>query len=174
MAPTRRGLPLPAPITRRAGAIRQTIGQDMKKIFVAVVAAGVLALAGGARAQGLSSDIGLFKAPFRFIVAGKLMPAGSYRVTTQGQGGSGVLLIESADKSAAAAFASATATPNPYPGSTTVHVEFKNIDGQYFLTQISMPDQDARRIVISKAAAEQMLVKLNLMPAERGDGGSRQ
>ncbi len=145
----------------------------MKKILIALVAAGVLSFAGATLVQAQDTNVGLFKAPFRFIVDGKLMPAGSYRVSSQGQGFA-VLLIESTDRSAAAAFTSTMAVENPYGDSSQVHVEFKAIDGTYFLTQVALPGQDARRIFVTKANAEQVLAKLNLMPAEHVDAGGRQ
>lgn len=145
----------------------------MKKILVAMAAAGVLSLAGASLVQAQGADTGVFKAPFRFIVGDKLLPAGSYRVTDQGQP-FGVLLVEGTAKGGTAAFAATEAAENPYPNSTEVHVVFKSIDGQYFLWQVAMPGRDARRVALTKASAELALAKLNLMPAERADAGSKQ
>jgi hypothetical protein len=140
----------------------------MKKMLVAVLMLGVVTFAGVsiASAQG---DAALVKVAFPFIVSGKLLPAGSYRIAVQ-QGDPTLLMITSTDRTGTAAFTETEWAGAPEVAQRSdVHVSFKAVDGHYFLSQVSMPYQDTRLIRLTKAAAEQVLVKLNLMPAEHAD-----
>lgn len=140
----------------------------MKKMLVAVLMAVVVMFAGSSLASA-QSNAALAKVPFKFIAGGKLLPAGSYRITVQPDDPT-MLLITSDDHKSAAAFAVTewAGGPDSAPG-VKVHLTFKNFNGQYFLSQVAMPGQDTRLIPLTKGAAEQVLVRLNLMPAERAD-----
>jgi hypothetical protein len=139
----------------------------MKKILAVALFAGVVSLVGisPALAQG---DPALVKVPFRFIVGDKVLPAGSYRIAAQTQDAS-ILLITSLDGKSMAAFAATQGAFNPLSTSSEVRVAFKSFDGQYFLSQVSMPGRDTREVLVSKVSAERTLAKLNLMPAEHAD-----
>jgi hypothetical protein len=144
----------------------------MKKTLVVLLVAGIVSLAGVFSARAQSTDPALVKVPFRFIVGGKLLPAGSYRISAQTQDAA-ILLISSFEQKSVAAFASTRAVANPSSTGGAVHVAFKNYDGQYFLAMVSMPGEDSREVVLSKTLAEQMLAKLNLTPADRADTAAK-
>ena len=138
----------------------------MNKIAV-VLAAGVCVFAGIASARADGGDPALVKVPFQFIVGDKALPAGDYRIAPQTPD-SAVLLVTSTDGKSAAAFAATESVGGEPSQSGPVHVAFKNYDGQYFLWQIAMPNQDVREIRLTRASAERTLVRLNLMPPEHG------
>jgi len=138
----------------------------MKKMLFALLVVGVVGFAGPRPAS--AQDSTLVKVPFDFIVGGRVLPAGSYRIVPDSQDTT-LLLIESTRGKMAAAFAATGWTPNPNPMDAHAHVEFKNIDGHMFLSQVAMPGSDARQVAVTKAEAERTLARLNLMPAERAD-----
>jgi len=144
----------------------------MKKTLVVLLLAGIVSLVGVFSARAQSSDPARVKVPFKFIVGGKLLPAGSYRISAQTQDAA-ILLISSLDQKSVAAFAATRPVPNPSSMRSAVDVAFKNYDGQYFLAMVSMPGEDSREVVLSKPLAERMLAKLNLMPAERADTAAK-
>jgi hypothetical protein len=144
----------------------------MKKTLVVLLVAGVVSFAGVSLARAQSADPALVTVPFQFIVGGKVLPAGRYRITEQAENPS-LLLITRLDGKPVGAFAATESEPNPLSTGGEVHVAFKKYDGQYFLWQVAMPFRDTREIGLSKASAERMLAKLNLMPAGHADVASK-
>ncbi len=140
----------------------------MKKISLALLVAGVVSLAGVSQARAQVNGPALFKAPFAFIVGDKVLPAGNYRITAQAEDSS-VLMITNADGKGIAAFATTTGGDLAPAGMKDVNVAFKNFDGHYFLSQVTMPSSSARVIHVTKVSAERTLARLNLMPIERAD-----
>ena len=138
----------------------------MKKILVALLVAVVVAFAGVTVASA-QSESALVKVPFPFIVNGKLLPAGNYRIMPQ-QSDPALLQIEGIDHKVGAFTNTEWAGAGEVPDSP-VHVAFKNVDGHYFLSQVTMPGQDTRLIPITTSEAVRVLTKLNLMPAEHAD-----
>ncbi len=143
----------------------------MKKMLIGVLMAGVVTFAGASLASA-QDDPTLVKVPFKFIVAGKLLPAGTYRIAKQAENPS-LLMITPADTTGAGAFTETIGAGVTAPDNKPVHVQFKNIDGQYFLSQVAMPGEDVRLVNVTKVEAERALVKLNLMPAEHADATSK-
>ncbi len=139
----------------------------MKKILVAVLVAGLMSIAGASLAGAQSSPAALVKVPFQFIVNGKVLPAGTYRITSQ-EGAPSLLMVTGTDRKAPAAFVETESAGDTDAGAP-VHVAFKNVDGQFFLSKITMPSGEIKQIPINKVEAERVLVRLNLMPAEHGD-----
>lgn len=141
----------------------------MKKTSLVLLLAGVVSLAGVFSARAQTTDPALVKVPFKFIVGGKLLPAGSYRISAQTPDAA-ILLVSSVERKGISAIAVTQGLANQSSSTgSAVHVAFKNYDGQYFLSMVSMPNEDSREVLLSKASAEVMLAKLNLMPAERAD-----
>ncbi len=139
----------------------------MKNILFAllVVAAATVVAPGSASAQ---TDPALVKIPFQFIVGSTLLPAGSYRIVADTQDAS-LLTIVNLQGKPAAMLATTGRAVNPDPMSPQAHVTFKNVDGQYFLASVATPGADMREVSITKTQAEQVLARLNLLPAERAD-----
>ena len=142
----------------------------MKKILVAVLMAGVVTFAGASLAGAQVGDATVVKVPFSFIVSGKVLPAGSYRITNHGEDTS-LLLIASAD-GRSGTFVE-TERDGEVPEGTSPHLSFKNYDGHYFLSQVAMAGGQLRAVRLSKMSAEQTLVRLNLMPSERAVGATK-
>ncbi len=139
----------------------------MKKTLLALLVVGTIAFA-GLRPASAQSDPALVKIPFSFIVGAKVLPAGSYRIAPQLDDPS-LLLVTPTKGGTAAAFAATGFAKNPNPMDQQVHVAFKNVDGHYFLWEITMPGGEAREVNVTKAEAERTLARLNLMPAEHAD-----
>ncbi len=137
-----------------------------KMVFALLIAVGVSGFL-GLRSASAQDAPALVRIPFPFIVTGKVLPAGSYRITAQFEDPA-VLLIENTNPgvNAAAAFAATERTPNPNPNDPGAQVAFKNIDGHMFLWRVAMPGADANFIALTKAEAERTLAALNLLPAE--------
>ncbi len=135
----------------------------MKKILFALLAVASVAIAVPRSAS--AQDPALVRVPFQFIVNGTLLPAGSYRITSDTQDPS-LLVITNLKGKPAASFATVGWEANPQPMDPQVHVAFKNFDGQYFLWRVAMPGSDSREVVINKVQAERMLAKLNIPLAE--------
>lgn len=142
----------------------------MKKILVAVLMAGLVTFAGASIARAQVGDSLLVKVPFPFIVSGKVLPAGSYRITAQ-SGDPSLLLITSIDGHSAA-FADTQKEGGEVPDGARLHLSFKNFDGHYFLSQVVFGDA-LRDVRLSKVMAEQTLVRLNLMPGEHAEGSAK-
>jgi len=138
----------------------------MKKMLFALLVVGVVGFAGPRPAS--AQDTTLVKVPFDFIVGEHVLPAGSYRIVPDSQD-STLLLIESTRGKMAAAFAATGWTPNPNPMDPQARVQFKNVDGHMFLSQVALPGTDARQLIVTKTEAERTLARLNLMPAEHAD-----
>jgi hypothetical protein len=139
----------------------------MKKTLFTLLAISAVAIA-GPRSASAQTNPALVKVPFRFIVGGTVLPAGSYRIASDTQDPS-LLVITNQQGQPAATFATVGSADNPNPMDPEVHVAFKNVDGLYFLWRVEMPGSDAREVVITKAQAERTLAKLNLLPEQRGE-----
>ncbi len=140
----------------------------MKKTFLGLTTAVLVAFAVISPARAQDSRAALLKVPFKFIVGEKLMPAGRYRVSPQTDDWS-ILVITSVDEPSIAAMATTEAAPNPSPRSVDAHAWFDNYYGQYFLRQVTVPGRDARVMKITRVQAARTLTRLNLMPAERAE-----
>ncbi len=143
----------------------------MKKSLVVLFLTGVVSLAGAVSAQAQSADAALVKVPFQFIVSGKVLPAGSYRISAQTPDAA-VLLISSLKGSNVAAV---TLTQAGLSASSddAVRVAFTKYGGQYFLSMVSMPGEAARAVVLSPASAEQALARLNLKATGTADTAAK-
>jgi hypothetical protein len=138
----------------------------MKKLAIVLLVAGACSFAVVPVAR--AGDPALVKVPFQFIVGERVLPAGEYRIEPQTSDAT-VLMVTNTAKGQASAFAVAPSTGLGAAPGTLVHVAFKNFSGQYFLWQITMPGRDTQEVKLTKKQAEQTLVRLNLMPAERAD-----
>lgn len=138
----------------------------MKKTFLALVVIGIVAAA-GMRPAFAQTDPAVVKVPFQFIAGDRLMPAGTYRIAPDAQDPT-LLAISDVNGKGPGAFTSTVWTGSQSKG-TKVQVQFKNVDGHYFLWQVAIPSAGDRAVPINKMGAERVLAHLNLMPAERAD-----
>ncbi len=144
----------------------------MKKSLVVLLVAGVVSLAGAFSAQAQGTDAALVKVPFQFIVSGKVLPAGSYRISMQTPNAA-VLLISSLDGSNVAAVTLTQAQRNAYSPDGAARVAFTKYGGQYFMSSVSMSGEDSRAVVLSRTSAEQALAKLNLKASGTADSAAK-
>ena len=122
---------------------------------------------GSTAAQG-SKDAALVRIPFRFIIDGKLLPAGSYQIWSESSDWQ-MMNIAKADSKTILATVRTWPVPNPEPGRKDVHVEFKNYYGQYFLQWVQLPLHDVHEVKLSQKDVVSTLARLNLMQAEPVD-----
>ena len=139
----------------------------MKKTFLALLIVGAIAFAGVGIASA-QEDPAIVKVPFQFIAGEHLLPAGTYRISAD-QFDRTLLTISRLDGKGEAVFAETDWTGDVSLPGRKVDVQFKNIDGHYFLALVAMPGASGRSVRLTKASAERTLVRLNLMPAEHGD-----
>ncbi len=140
----------------------------MKRTLFSLVIAGAVALGAAPALHAQSTEPAIVNVPFSFIVSGKVLPAGKYRIATTGTDASS-LVITSADDKANGAFASTERAPNPQASSDETHVAFKTYMGQRFLWQVVTPGNEARQVMLEKPQMDRVLVRLNLLAPERGD-----
>ena len=109
---------------------------------------GLAALALGTRAQEI--DQIAVNIPHDFVVGGKTLPAGNYRVNRLSQGDLAELVITSVENRAGALFRSTEvrATREDKPS-----LRFQHIGDQYFLSQIETQEHTFTIPVSPKAAA---------------------
>jgi hypothetical protein len=136
----------------------------VKKILVALVAAGVVSLVASSPAAA-QSDAAKVKIPFQFIVGQRVLPAGSYRIAPQTADWA-VVLITNMEGGAPAEFLTTEGLPHADVTDDSSLVTFKKYDGHYFLQGVTVPGRDARQVRITKVEAERTLAKLNLLSAE--------
>ncbi len=134
----------------------------MKKMLLSVAVVGLVGFAGARPASAQTNPV-LIKVPFAFIVGDHVLPAGSYRITPGAEDPS-VLLVENTQHPTDAAFVVAQSAPNASVGDP--RVQFKSVGGHMFLWQVEVPGDGAREVMVTRAAAERVLARLNLMPAE--------
>ncbi len=135
----------------------------MKKILVALVAAGVVWFAAASPALA-QSNAAVVKVPFQFIAGHKVLPAGSYRIAPQTPDWS-VVCISNLDGGDAAFITTDGVADSQAETGSDSRVGFTNYHGQYFLQTVSVPGR-ARRVRVTRAQAENILAKLNLLTAE--------
>jgi len=120
----------------------------MKKYSVAILTAvfGMATFAMDAKAQGTSDQL-LVKVPYDFVVGGKTLPAGTYRVSRISFSNEGELILKNVDKGAGvllgASMWEAARTSKP-------ELKFEQIDGKYFLSGIQT-EEHVFTIPVSKS-----------------------
>ncbi len=137
----------------------------MKKMLLALLVLGIVTSA-GVRSASAQSYPALVNVPFDFIVADRVLPAGSYRITASPEDPT-LLMIANTRNTRVAVLAASL--PAPTAGAADARVMFKNVDGHMFLVRVAMPASGAREFVVTKPAAEATLARLHLMPEGHAD-----
>ncbi len=141
----------------------------MKKMLLLLVAAVALSSVYASPAAAQSAAAAIVKIPFQFIAAGRVLPAGSYRIDPQTADWS-TIKISSADEKAAIAVFVGTNNREPVgPNKGDASVRFVTYGGQHFLQEVYVPGRNPREVTITASRAQQLLVKLNLTSAEPAD-----
>jgi len=120
----------------------------MKKYFVGVLAAvfGMAAFAVASKAT--TSDQLVVKVPYEFVVAGKTLPAGTYRINRLSDSSTGELALVNVDNHAGVLLnASEWEDARAYQPK----LQFQQIAGQHFLSTIQT-DEHVFAIPVSKSA----------------------
>jgi hypothetical protein len=141
----------------------------MKKSLFGLLVAVALALGAAPALHAQSTDSAIVKVPFSFIAGGKVLPAGTYRITSASTDGGGSLMITSADDKAYGAFVNTERAPNPAANSNDTHLTFRTYLGQRFLWQVVQPGNDVREVALRSPQMDRVLARLNLLPPERAD-----
>jgi hypothetical protein len=94
--------------------------------------------------------------PFAFIVSGVRLPAGSYTITENANGG-GVCLIASDDGREAIYVMTSAADNRP---DAQPELRFKKFGDQYFLSRVVSWDGEEREIVLTKSIVERELTEV--------------
>jgi hypothetical protein len=115
-----------------------------KQLLGIVVVLGVLGFA-GVRPALAQSDVVAIKVPFPFVVGHTTLPAGTYRMLADPSRPDLVLLTSEDGKAQAAVF---TGRAEDVAGSDQASFQFRKVDGQYLLTAINIPGENAREIVL--------------------------
>ncbi len=139
--------------------------------MLALAVAAVLLLAGVAPALAQGYDPGIVKVPFKFVVGGRVLPAGTYVITRNSSDGMLLVIQSLKGKTNAVLFPTEPLTPLASQVAN-IHVEFKPYRGQYFLWKVTMPEQGVREVALTAPEMDRQLAKLNLAPMEPALGAS--
>ncbi len=92
----------------------------------------------GAAAHGQASDQLIVNIPYEFVVAGKTLPAGSYRVNRVNDRDENVLVISSFENRAAVLVRSSEVVDRTRAGQPSL--SFQQVGDQHLLSKIETPD----------------------------------
>jgi hypothetical protein len=103
------------------------------RILIVLIGAAGLAMA----AKGQAVDQIVVNIPYEFVVAGKTLPAGTYRVNRVSNSTERMVVLSSFENRASAiAFATDVETTN----ADKAQLSFERVGGQYFLSKIETAD----------------------------------
>jgi hypothetical protein len=108
----------------------------MKKQYLTILFTLICILGFGLGARAQEEDTVVAKVPFDFVIAGKILPAGAYRVSRVNTAGSRELEISSYDARTGVLF-----LPTVFDDFQTGHAElnFEHVGNKYFLSAIETP-----------------------------------
>ena len=108
----------------------------MKKQYLTVLFTLICVLGLGLGARAQEEDTVVSNVPFDFLIAGKILPAGTYRVSRVNTAGSRELEISSYDAHAGVLF-----IPTDFDDFQTGHAQlnFEHVGNKYFLSAIETP-----------------------------------
>jgi len=140
----------------------------MKTIYVRVLSAffGLAALAAATRANELDQII--VNVPYEFVVAGKTLPAGTYRVNRTNDHDSRVLAITSFENRDGALLLSSDISPTR-EGKPTL--TFQRVGDQYFLSKIETGEH-IFTLPLSTKANQLVATRQQTTPSASSNSGS--
>jgi hypothetical protein len=110
-------------------------GEFMSKYYLRFLIALVVGVAGlGVAVKGQVVDQIVVNIPYEFVVAGKTLPPGTYRVNRLSDIHPEILILSSFESRASAMLLSSTRVESSSAGKP--EVSFEQIDGQHFLSKI--------------------------------------
>jgi hypothetical protein len=125
----------------------------------------------GVAAKGQAVDQIVVNIPYKFVVAGKKLPAGTYRVNRLSDIHPEVLILSSLENRASALLLSSTRVKRS--SADKPEVSFEQIDGQHFLSKIETANHvftiPVSRSEILEAAARS---RRGMSASGRSDGGN--
>ena len=142
----------------------------MKTIYVRVLSAffGLAALAAATRAN--EPDQIIVNVPYEFVVAGKTLPAGTYRVKRADDHDSRVLAITSFENRDGALLLSSDISPTR-EGEGKPTLIFHRVGDQYFLSKIETADH-IFTLPVSTKATQLVALKKQTSPSASSSSGS--
>jgi hypothetical protein len=144
--------------------------EEMKKHCVRILSAffGLAALA--VASKGQTPDQIVVKIPYEFVVAGKTLPAGTYKVNRVSDNNQRALTISSFENHAAVFVVSSEVTDRS--GANHPSVSFQQVGEQHLLSKIETADH-VFAIPVSSAAVLAAAMKNNNGPSVSGSSGSK-
>jgi hypothetical protein len=145
-----------------------TKGEAMKKNCIRVLTAfwGLASFAVVVRGQ--AADQLVVKIPYEFVVAGKTLPAGTYRINRAGDFDQRVLVISSFENRTSVLVRS---TDVEEASSNQPALSFQRVGEQYVLSKIGTPEH-VYAIPVSSSDALQAAMKGKNAPSMSGTSGS--
>jgi hypothetical protein len=113
-------------------------GETMRKHYLRILIALIGVAALGMAAKGQAVDQIVVKIPYEFVVAGKTLPAGTYRVNRLSETHQGPLILTSVENGASAMFLLTTQVESS--SADNINVSFEQVGGQHFLSKIETAD----------------------------------
>lgn len=126
-----------------------------KAVVMFALAVAVLLLPGLRDVSAQSTTVA--KVPFSFIVEGKVMPAGEYRISTRTGDPTVIRIASTCGKVAAFVSVSSLGSAKASAEPTLV---FRRIGAGYFLSRVNVPGDTAREIAVPSGAAAANLAML--------------
>jgi hypothetical protein len=141
----------------------------MKTIYVRVLSAffGLAALAVATRAQELDQII--VNVPYNFVVSGKTLPAGTYRINRGSDHVAQVLAITGVENSEGVLLISSEVAS---AREDKPHLTFQHVGDQYVLSQIETAEHIFTVPVSTKAATQLVAMKKQTTPTASSNSGS--
>ena len=138
----------------------------MRKQFLRIVIAFFCLVGSGMAARAQVRDQIVVTIPFEFVVGGKTLPAGTYKVNRVTDTDRGVLILHSFENRT-----SALVLPSQVEGRSAdkVHVSFDRVGGQYFLSKVATAD-NVFTIPVSRSAMMELAARTST-PASSGSEG---
>src|SRR6202011_3982615 len=113
------------------------MGEMMRKQCLRILIALIGVASLGMAARGQVSDEIQVNIPYEFVVAGKTLPAGTYRVNRLGDAYSETVVLSSVDNRARVMVLSTSVEGTR---ADKPEVSFEQVDGQHFLSKIETAD----------------------------------
>lgn len=141
----------------------------MKTIYVRFLSAffGLAALAAAGRAQEIDQII--VHVPYDFVVSGKTLPAGTYRVNRANERNTNVLEITSFENREGVLLISSEVSPTREDKPA---LSFEHIGDQYFLSKIETAAHIFTVPVSTKAGTQVVAMKKQSSPSASSSSGS--
>lgn len=138
----------------------------MRKQFLRILIAFFSLGGSGMAARAQVRDQIVVTIPFEFVVGGKTLPAGTYKVNRVTDTDRGVLILHSFENRT-----SVLVLPSQVEGRSAdnVHVSFDRVGGQYFLSKVATAD-NVFTIPVSRSAIMELAARKSTSASSGSEG----